>query len=98
MMHIKGKGSKRHRLFEVNSTQAVMKIKLYFIELILLALSTLNSQLSTAHAQGTVIMYQGQPQNDGSPVSGTYNLTFGAVSNFSKRFSRLPGGLGTTPF
>ena len=47
-----------------------------FITLALLALSTLNSQLSTALAQGTAFTYQGQLQNSGSPASGTYNLTF----------------------
>ena len=47
-----------------------------FIALALLALSTLNSQLSTLHAQGTAFTYQGQLQNNGLPASGTYNLTF----------------------
>jgi hypothetical protein len=55
-----------------------MKTKLhYFITaLALFALSTLNSQLSALHAQGTAFTYQGQLQNNGSPASGTYNLTF----------------------
>src|SRR5271157_4302233 len=57
-----------------------MKAKLTLIKraalLALLALSTLNSQLSTLHAQGTAFTYQGQLQNNGSPASGTYNLTF----------------------
>ena len=44
--------------------------------LMLLALSTLNFQPSTASAQGTAFTYQGQLQNNGSPASGTYNLTF----------------------
>ncbi len=39
-------------------------------------LCAFNSQLSTAHAQGTAFTYQGQFQNNGSPASGTYNLTF----------------------
>jgi hypothetical protein len=43
---------------------------------VLLLLSTLNSHLSTAHAQGTAFTYQGQLQNNGSPASGTYALTF----------------------
>ena len=43
---------------------------------VLLLLSTLNFQLSTAFAQGTAFTYQGQLQNNGSPASGTYNLTF----------------------
>src|ERR1700722_7456199 len=32
--------------------------------------------LSTAHGQGTAFTYQGQLQNNGSPASGTFNLTF----------------------
>ncbi len=46
------------------------------VVLALLALSTLNLKLSTAHAQGTAFTYQGQLQNNGSPASGTYDLTF----------------------
>ena len=55
-----------------------MKSKLTIINfaLVLLALSTLNSQLSTCFAQGTAFMYQGQLQNNGSPAGGTYNLEF----------------------
>ncbi len=39
----------------------------------LILLSALNS---TVFAQGTAFTYQGQLQNNGSPASGTYNLTF----------------------
>ena len=53
-----------------------MKIKLTYIALALLALLTLNSQLSTAFAQGTAFTYQGQLQNTNGPVHGTYNFTF----------------------
>ncbi len=56
-----------------------MKIRVQnlFVALALLALlSTINSQLSTLHAQGTAFSYSGQLQNNGSPASGTYNLTF----------------------
>ena len=42
----------------------------------LAAISALNFQLSPASAQGTAFTYQGQLQNNGSPASGTYNLTF----------------------
>src|SRR5208337_5208923 len=42
----------------------------------LLFLLALNPQLSSAFAQGTAFTYQGQLQNNGSPASGTYNLTF----------------------
>jgi formylglycine-generating enzyme len=44
--------------------------------LLLPSLSTFNLQPSTAHARGTAFTYQGELQNNGSPVSGTYNLTF----------------------
>ncbi len=46
----------------------------------LLAFLTLNLQL-TAHAQGTAFTYQGQLQNNGSPASGTYDLTFSLFTN-----------------
>jgi len=43
---------------------------------VLLLLATLNSQLATVHAQGTAFTYQGRLNNNGSPASGIYNLTF----------------------
>jgi hypothetical protein len=52
------------------------KFTLTNIVLALLALSTLNPQYSTVFAQGTAFTYQGQLQNNGSPASGTFNLTF----------------------
>ena len=52
-----------------------MKNKL-FAGLVLIHLAVFNFQLSTAHAQGTAFTYQGQLQNNGSPASGTYALTF----------------------
>jgi hypothetical protein len=47
-----------------------------FAGLVLIHLAVFNFQLSTAHAQGTAFTYQGQLQNNGSPASGTYALTF----------------------
>src|SRR5208337_3034472 len=47
----------------------------------LLFLLALNPQLSSAFAQGTAFTYQGQLQNNGSPASGTYNLTFTLFTN-----------------
>ena len=44
--------------------------------LALLALSTFITQPSTVFAQGTAFTYQGRLNNNGSPASGTYNLTF----------------------
>jgi hypothetical protein len=41
-----------------------------------LLLATLNSQLSTVFAQGTVFTYQGRLDNNGAPVSGSYDLQF----------------------
>jgi len=59
-----------------------MKTKLTLIKraALLVSLSTFTTfyvaQPSTALAQGTAFTYQGQLQNNGSPASGTYNLTF----------------------
>src|ERR1039458_7976967 len=63
--------------------------------LAMLALSTLNSQLSTAFAQGTAFTYQGQLQNNGSPASGTYNLTF-SLFNVSSGGTAVAGPVTTT--
>lgn len=46
----------------------------------LLLLSTINSPLSTAFAQGTTFTYQGQLQNSGSPANGLYDFQF-SLSN-----------------
>jgi hypothetical protein len=46
------------------------------VALVLLALSTLNSRLSTASAQGTAFTYQGVLGTTNGPASGTYNFTF----------------------
>ncbi len=47
-----------------------------WVTLVLLALSMLISDISTAHAQGTAFTYQGQLQNNGSPANGNYDLQF----------------------
>jgi hypothetical protein len=44
--------------------------------LTLLALSTINYPLSTAHAQGTAFTYQGRLNNGGSPANGLYDFRF----------------------
>jgi hypothetical protein len=44
--------------------------------LALLALFTLNSELSTARAQGTAFTYQGELNDSGSPANGNYDFTF----------------------
>ena len=46
----------------------------WFITLVML--STLNSQLSTLHAQGTAFTYQGRLNNGGGAANGSYDLTF----------------------
>ncbi len=55
-----------------------MKKQIRFIPaaLILLALSAINLQLSTAIAQGTAFTYQGRLNNGGSPASGSYDVSF----------------------
>jgi trimeric autotransporter adhesin len=53
-----------------------MKNKLTRTVLALLALSTLDFQLSTAHAQGTAFTYQGQLNDNGNPANGSYDLQF----------------------
>jgi hypothetical protein len=46
------------------------------IALVLLGLSTLNPQLSTAFGQGTAFNYQGRLSDNGAPANGTYDLQF----------------------
>jgi hypothetical protein len=78
-----------------------MKNKLNHISLALamLALSALNSQLSTAHAQGTAFTYQGQLDNGTNPVTGTYDVTFklyNAASGGSQVGSTITNVVGIT--
>jgi hypothetical protein len=58
---------------------------------LLLLLSTLNSQLSTALAQGTAFTYQGRLDDAGSPASGRYDLTFSVWNSASG-----PSQIGST--
>ena len=55
-----------------------MKTKLHHLLLTvaLLALATLDSQLSTAFAQGTAFTYQGRLNAGGNPATGIYDLRF----------------------
>src|SRR5271157_4894603 len=53
-----------------------MKNQVKHLLFALAVLSALNLQLSTCFAQGTAFTYQGQLQNNGSPASGNYALTF----------------------
>src|SRR5260221_14483359 len=66
-----------------------MKVKSTIIRvpvLLLTLLSTFNSQLSTARAQGTAFTYQGRLNDGANPASGIYDLKFNlynAVTNGS---------------
>jgi hypothetical protein len=46
------------------------------VALVLLALPTLNLQLSTAHAQGTAFTYQGRLNDGANPANGHYDFQF----------------------
>jgi hypothetical protein len=50
--------------------------KMFRCAAVLLLLSTINFQLSTVFAQGTAFTYQGRLNSSGSPVNGSYDLTF----------------------
>jgi hypothetical protein len=53
-----------------------MKNMLQRLFITLVMLSTLNSQLSTLHAQGTAFTYQGRLNASGALANGSYDLTF----------------------
>src|SRR5215472_13255802 len=50
---------------------------------LLFLLSTLNTQLSTAFAQPTAFIYQGQLNSSANPANGTYDLTFALFDSVS---------------
>ena len=58
---------------------------------VLLLLAVLNSQFSTAHAQGTAFTYQGQLQSTGAPANGLFNLRF-AIYNSPTNTAGLVAG------
>lgn len=60
-----------------------MKTKLQYLSIVLalLALSTLNSQLSTAFAQGTAFTYQGRVQDNGTNFTGAGQFEFALVTS-----------------
>jgi len=64
-----------------------MKSKSRNITMALVLLALVNLQTATLQAQGTAFTYQGQLQNNGSPASGTYALTF---SLFTTNTSGVP--------
>jgi hypothetical protein len=53
-----------------------MKIINLTFALAVLAISTINHQLSMARAQGTAFTYQGQLNSGGNPANGSFDLTF----------------------
>ena len=53
-----------------------MKIKFYPLFVVLALFSTLNSQISTASAQGTAFSYQGKLSVSGNPANGLYDVRF----------------------
>src|ERR1017187_4792323 len=73
------------RFTDLNQTtnQIIMKTMTHTIALALLAFSTFNSQLNTAHAQGTAFTYQGRLNSSGTPVNGSYDLTFSLYDSLS---------------
>src|SRR5471030_2652841 len=68
----------RQRLIKAQpeETTPMKNQNLSLLALALLALSTLNSQLSTAHAQGTAFTYQGRLNDGASVANGSYDLRF----------------------
>lgn len=58
-----------------------MKNRMQKLLALLVLLSAINHQLSTAFAQGTAFTYQGQLQNNGALANGTYNLQFSLYTN-----------------
>src|SRR5271154_6618546 len=52
-----------------------------FMALALLALTSLNAELSTVRAQGTAFTYQGHLNNGGAPANGLYDFRFKLASD-----------------
>ena len=63
--------------------------------LLALALSTINSQLSTAFAQGNAFTYQGRLTSGANGANGSYDLTF-ALFNVSSGAGQVGGTLTNT--
>src|SRR5665213_2890901 len=62
------------------------------VALALLALSTLNLQLSTCLAQGTAFTYQGRLNSSGGPANGLYDFRIRLATPFSPPCSPMPSG------
>jgi trimeric autotransporter adhesin len=76
-----------------------MKTKLHLgiIALALLALSTLNSQLSTVFAQGTAFTYQGRLFDNTNAANGSYALRFTLYPDATTGMPALAGPLALAP-
>ena len=53
-----------------------MKARIQYLVVALILVATINTQFSTAHAQGTAFTYQGRLNNGGSAANGSYDLSF----------------------
>ncbi|HLX69667.1 MAG TPA: hypothetical protein VKV04_08585 [Verrucomicrobiae bacterium] len=67
-------------------------IRMILVPALLVLVSIINSQLSTALAQGTVFTYQGQLGSGGAPANGNFDLTF-SLFNVSSGGSPVAGTL-----
>ena len=72
-----------------------MKTKLALIKraALLLLLSALNPQLSTARAQGTAFTYQGRLNSGSNPANGTYDLQFAIYDSTNQPGTVIAGPL-----
>src|SRR5256885_12369926 len=57
-----------------NMNTIIARPNLHRLTLVLVLLSTLNSQLSTVLAQGTAFTYQGRLNNGANPATGSYDM------------------------
>ncbi len=71
-----------------------MKTRIPCVLAVLALFSTLNTQLSTVHAQGTAFTYQGRLNNGNGPANGSYDLTF-TLYNVVSGGSAVAGPLAT---
>ena len=53
-----------------------MKTMNHTLAFVMLAIATINTQLSTARAQGTAFTYQGRLNSGANPANGSFDLTF----------------------
>src|ERR1017187_2247807 len=74
-----------------------MKNKILNLLIVLALLSTLNSQLSTASAQGTAFTYQGRLINGGNPANGSYDLRFAGYDSTNSPGTLITGPLTNAP-